>query len=73
MAGAVRGVIRRMLESQVDIEVVGEAGNGREAIDIIWALDPDVALMDLQMPVIDGVGALVELARTDTAVLVVGA
>jgi DNA-binding NarL/FixJ family response regulator len=68
----VREGIRRMLETQDDIEVVGEAGNGREAIDLIRSLEPDVALMDLQMPGIDGVGALIELGRgeTSTAVLV---
>ena len=66
----VREGIRRMLETQVDIEVVGEAENGREAIDIIRALEPDVALMDLQMPVLDGVGALAELARTKTSTAV---
>lgn len=68
----VREGIRRMLETQADIDVVGEAGDGREAIDLIRALEPDVALIDLQMPVLDGVSALVELARigTSTAFLV---
>lgn len=68
----VREGMRHMLTTQDDFVVVGEAGDGRAAIDMIRAKRPDVALMDLQMPNLDGVAAITELARhgSQTAVLV---
>jgi DNA-binding NarL/FixJ family response regulator len=50
--------VRAVLETQQDLRVVGEAGDGKEAIDVFEALQPDVVLMDLQMPVMDGVDAI---------------
>jgi DNA-binding NarL/FixJ family response regulator len=50
-----------LLSLQPDVEVVGEAGNGREALDAAAALRPDVVLMDLRMPVLDGVAATRDL------------
>ena len=49
--------LRTLLSVQSDFEIVGEAGNGEEAIKQARALQPAVVLMDLQMPVLDGVGA----------------
>ncbi len=49
--------LRTLLDLQPDIEVVGEARNGREAIECVARAAPDVVLMDLQMPVLDGVAA----------------
>ena len=46
-----------ILEAQSDIEVAGEAANGEEAISLASALDPDVVLMDIRMPRIDGLEA----------------
>jgi DNA-binding NarL/FixJ family response regulator len=46
-----------MLEPESDIEVVGEATNGREAVSLVGRLEPEVVLMDLQMPELDGVAA----------------
>jgi DNA-binding NarL/FixJ family response regulator len=48
---------RMVLESQDDITVVGEAGNGNEAIRLTAELDPDVVLMDVRMPELDGIEA----------------
>jgi DNA-binding NarL/FixJ family response regulator len=48
---------RMVLEAQPDLEVVGEAGDGREALDLVARLDPDVVLMDVRMPQMDGVEA----------------
>ena len=46
-----------LLSSQKDIQVVGQAANGQEAVDLALELRPDVILMDMQMPVLDGIGA----------------
>lgn len=54
----VRAGIAAILNSQTDIEVVGEASDGIEAIRLNQALQPDVILMDLQMPQMDGVTAI---------------
>jgi DNA-binding NarL/FixJ family response regulator len=54
----VRDGVATMLGRQPDISVVGEASNGREAIDIAKSLSPDVILMDLRMPEMDGVEAM---------------
>jgi DNA-binding NarL/FixJ family response regulator len=52
-----RGGMRAMLEIAPDLEVVGEAENGREAVDLCRELDPDLVLMDLSMPEMDGIAA----------------
>lgn len=49
--------LRTLLSIQPDFEVVGEAGNGEEAVHLVTSLRPNVVLMDLQMPVLDGVAA----------------
>ncbi len=54
----VRAGIEGILNSQPDIEVVGEASDGMEALHLNRALQPDVILMDLQMPAMDGVTAI---------------
>lgn len=53
----VRGGLRMILESEPGIEVTGEAADGRAALDLIRELDPDVALMDIRMPSMDGIEA----------------
>ncbi|WP_061300432.1 response regulator [Herbidospora cretacea] len=57
----VRQGLRTFLEVQGDIDVVGEAGDGAEAVELARSLSPDVVLLDLKMPVLDGLGALAEL------------
>lgn len=53
----VRGGLRMMLEAQQHLQVVGEAGDGRQAIELGIRLQPDVALMDIRMPEVDGIEA----------------
>ncbi|MCM9080675.1 response regulator transcription factor [Streptomyces sp. NBC_00160] len=60
----IRAGIRMILTSAPDIEVVAEAANGREAVDLARSHAPDVMLLDIQMPVMDGLTALGELRRT---------
>jgi DNA-binding NarL/FixJ family response regulator len=56
-----RAGIRLVVDSQADLEVVGEAGNGVEALHVVRATAPDVVLMDIRMPVMDGLTAAAEL------------
>ena len=53
--------LRLLLEEQADFKVVGEAENGREAIDRVQALSPDVVIMDISMPDLDGINAAREI------------
>lgn len=59
----VRAGIRALLDARKDIEVVGEATNGRDAIALVERLAPHVAVLDLDMPVMDGLAATTELAK----------
>ena len=59
----VRQGIRGLLEMTGDVEVVGEAGDGLEAVDVVMKTKPDVALFDVRMPVATGIEALRELKK----------
>jgi DNA-binding NarL/FixJ family response regulator len=68
----VRTGLQGMLAGEGDFEVVGEARDGREAVDKATLLEPDVVLMDLRMPVLDGVAAtqLIRAGQPETQVLI---
>ena len=66
----VRQGLRTFLDLQDDIEVVAEAGDGEVAVDAARRTDPDVILLDLVMPRLDGVGALKRLRDTRARVIV---
>jgi two-component system, NarL family, response regulator NreC len=55
--GVVRQGFRRILEAQSDLEIVGEASNGREAVELASELCPDIVVMDVAMPELNGVEA----------------
>ena len=57
----VRQGLRVLLSLEDDIEVVGEVGDGAEAVELAAALVPDVILLDLKLPVLDGLGVLADL------------
>jgi DNA-binding NarL/FixJ family response regulator len=67
----VREGLRAFLELQDGIEVVAEAGDGEAAVTAIEAQQPDVVLMDLVMPHLDGVGAMQELRRRGSSARVI--
>ena len=68
----VRDGLRAMLDTQPNIEVVGEAGTGAEALSLVRSLRPDLVLMDLQMPELDGASATrrIKAEHKDVQVLV---
>jgi len=67
-----REQLRELLEAERDIEVVGEAGTGEEAVELVRQLKPDVTTMDVQMPGLGGLRAIEQImAKTPVPILVV--
>jgi two-component system, NarL family, nitrate/nitrite response regulator NarL len=60
----VRDGLKKLLLLEEDFEVVGEAGDGREVLDCVQGLDPDILLLDLRMPNLDGLATLQALQQT---------
>ncbi|RPI25372.1 MAG: response regulator [Acidobacteria bacterium] len=65
-----RATVRKYLV-QAGLEVVGEAGNGREAIDMFTQLSPDLVTLDVTMPEIDGLTAFREIRKRDPSAAVI--
>ena len=63
----IRGGLAALIDSADDLEVVGEAENGADALRLIEALDPDVVLMDIRMPTMDGIAATEALALDNSS------
>jgi two-component system LytT family response regulator len=64
-----RALLSSILRSYEDVEVVGEAADGAQCVELIEALSPDLALLDLQMPEIDGMGVVRLLRRERTPLI----
>ncbi|WP_022899580.1 response regulator [Humibacter albus] len=62
-----RAGVRMLIQSQADLEFAGEASNGLEAVDLAARERPDVMLMDVRMPELDGVAATARIVAGDTA------
>lgn len=64
----VRKGMRNILQRNPDIEVVGEASNGLQAIEMVEKLSPDILLLDMEMPVLDGTQVAARLRELDSSV-----
>jgi two-component system NarL family response regulator len=67
----VREGLAAIIGRQPDMTVTGEAANGREVVDLWRERRPDVTLIDLRMPVLDGVGAIAEIRRADPSARII--
>jgi two-component system chemotaxis response regulator CheB len=69
-----RALMRRLCEDDERLSVVGEAGDGREAVELVAALRPSIVVMDIEMPVLDGIAATRQImAEAPTPILIVTA
>jgi DNA-binding NarL/FixJ family response regulator len=68
----VRQGTRQILEQEPDLQVVGEASNGDEAMQLVTSLEPDIAIVDISMPIFDGIAVTKRIKETkpNTAVLI---
>ena len=67
----VRAGFRSLLNDEPDIEVVGEAGNGEQAVDAVVRFKPDVALIDIRMPIMDGLEATRRIVESGSATRII--
>jgi two-component system response regulator NreC len=69
--GVVRKGLRFLLERQQGMEVVGEAGDGREALRLAESASPDVVIMDIAMPLLNGIEATAQIVKRDPRIAVI--
>jgi two-component system response regulator NreC len=69
--GIVRQGLRSLLERQLDMEVTGEAGDGRDAVGIAAELKPDIIVMDIAMPRLNGIDAAEQVLRNNPATRII--
>jgi DNA-binding NarL/FixJ family response regulator len=67
----VRGGFRMILDAREDMEVVGEAGDGAEAVDLVREHEPDVVLMDVRMPNVDGIEATRQIVAAGSSARII--
>ena len=68
----VRRILKQILSSYQDLELVGEAANGDEAIAAVARLQPDIVVMDIRMPALDGIAAAREIRIMNPHVKIIG-
>ena len=69
--GVVRKGLRFLLERQPDMEIVGEAADGREALRLTEATNPDVVIMDIAMPLLSGIEVTAQMIKRNPAIAVI--
>jgi DNA-binding NarL/FixJ family response regulator len=69
---AIRDGLKRLMQGQANIEVVGEAADGREALELARLLRPDVIIMDISMPVMNGIDATRRIKAEISGIRVIG-
>jgi DNA-binding NarL/FixJ family response regulator len=69
--GVVRKGLRFLLERQPDMEIVGEAADGREAVRLAEATNPDIVIMDIAMPLLNGIEATAQMVKRNPAIAVI--
>lgn len=69
--GVVRKGLRFLLERQPDMEIVGEAADGREAVRLAEAANPDIVIMDIAMPLLNGIEATAQMVKRNPAIAVI--
>ena len=67
----IRTMLKDLLQSSGTYRIAAEAANGREAVDLYRKVDPDLVLMDIVMPEMDGIQATLEILREDPAATIV--
>ena len=70
-SAVIRGFFRRIMEEEPAIEIVSSVGNGQSAVDVLAKAKPDVIVLDIEMPVMDGLAALPKLLEIDPDVKIV--
>jgi DNA-binding NarL/FixJ family response regulator len=70
--GAIRRILIQVLQESQELEVIGEAEDGRQAVELTFLLRPDVVIMDLDMPRMNGIQATRKISRILPEVLVIG-
>ena len=68
----VRRILMQILANYQDLELVGEAANGEEAIAAVARLQPDIVVMDIRMPALDGIAAAREIREKHPHVKIIG-
>jgi DNA-binding NarL/FixJ family response regulator len=68
----IRGTLRNLLTKYDDIEIIGEAGDGKQAIELTGACQPDLILMDINMPKINGLEATSEIRKSWKKTMIIG-
>ncbi|MCP5095649.1 MAG: response regulator/pilus assembly protein, partial [Chloroflexi bacterium] len=63
--------VRKLLQFESDVEVIGQAGTGEEAVEMAKELQPDIILMDINMPGIDGIGASQKISELAPSVQII--
>jgi|GEM_PF-4509168 DNA-binding NarL/FixJ family response regulator len=66
-AAGMRELMRTLLSLEPDFEVVGQAGNGAEAVALVAELEPDLVVIDVSMPVLDGPAAIAQIRQLQPA------